>query len=446
MEPIQLTALIIFLTAIGLIIWRKVDGATIGIIGGILMVLFGVMNETEAFMFVDWNIITILFSTWIIAIYFEKSGIPQYLAVIMLKISRHNIALFVILVGAVAAFISMFVANVVVILMMAPIILHVTKKLKLASFPFIIFVGLSANFMGTALLLGDPPPQMLHSVSGIEFLEFIWQMGRPSSFLILTVTFALTAFLLYRFKYKKMYAGNAIDNEAIGEITSVDPREHIKNNRYAAIVTGGFLATILAMSFRQLIGFHLGFITLSGMIVLVLIMEIFQKRLESPSLEEVMSDLDWRTLFFYIALFVLVGGINHVGLIKMIANAMAPYIQSNLILGTTVLYWVTAPIAGLVEHDAYILVFLYLIRDLAGSVDINPWPLWWALEWSATIGSNLTVAGAPALFLTQCICEKEDSCKIDLKQFFSYTIPFVIINLIICFILTLVIWVIPFAL
>ena len=164
MELIQIIALIIFLVTIGLIIWGKIDRTVIGIIGTALMVLFGVMNETEAFMFVDWNVIAILFGIWIIALYFGKSGIPQYMAITMLKASGNNIALFLTLLGVLSGFLSMFVDNVVVILLMAPVVLYVTQKIKLASFPFIIFIGLSANFMGTALLLGDLPPQMLHSV------------------------------------------------------------------------------------------------------------------------------------------------------------------------------------------------------------------------------------------------------------------------------------------
>jgi len=149
------------------------------------MVITGVMTESEAFSFVDWNVIAILFGIWVIAAYFARTGIPEFLAVTMLRFSRRNVALFLVLLGTISAFISMFIDNVVVILLMAPVVIHVTKKLKLESFPFLIFVGLSANFMGTALLLGDLPPQMLHSISGIEFPEFIWQAGRPSSFPIL---------------------------------------------------------------------------------------------------------------------------------------------------------------------------------------------------------------------------------------------------------------------
>ncbi|MFC2007914.1 SLC13 family permease [Chloroflexota bacterium] len=445
METIQLVALIIFLVTIGLIIWGKIDRAVIGIIGVAIMVFSGVMDETKAFWFVDWNIIAILFGIWVIASYFGKSGIPKYLAVIMLRVSRNNIALFLVLLGTISAFISMFVDNVVVILMMAPVVLHITKEMRLDSFPFLIFLGLSANFMGTALLLGDLPPQMLHSVTGIEFSEFIWQMGRPSSFPILTITYLITAFLFYQFKFKKMYAASNLDNTAIGEIARTSPTECLKNKKFAVTVTIVFLATILGMAFREFTGLHLGFIAISGMILLVLIMEIFRGQLDSPSFSEVVGELDWTAIFFYITLFMLVGGINHVGIIAMIGDAIAPFVESSVILGTTVVYWVTAPIVGIVEHDAYILAFLHLIQNMAETANVNPWPFWWAVLWAGTLGSNLTVAGAPALLVAQNICEKEDSCKIGMNQFFSYTVPFVAITLVITFILALFIWIIPFA-
>jgi Na+/H+ antiporter NhaD/arsenite permease-like protein len=199
------------------------------------------------------------------------------------------------------------------------------------------------------------------------------------------------------------------------------------------------------MACRQFLGLYLGFIAVTGMIILVLITEIFGKKLDSPSFEQVITDLDWRALIFYIVLFILVGGIDHVGLIKALAEAMAPFFKQNLVIGGTILYWVTAPIVGIVEHDAYILAFLYLIRDLAASAQINPWPLWWLLLWAGTLGSNLTVAGAPALYVAQSVCEKEDTCRIGVGEFLSYSVSFAVISLAICFIFAMVVWVFPFA-
>jgi Na+/H+ antiporter NhaD/arsenite permease-like protein len=248
---------------------------------------------------------------------------------------------------------------------------------------------------------------------------------------------------MYQFKLKKLYAGFTPDSAAIAEIVGVNPADHIKNKKFAAVSVGMFLATILAMSFRQLTGLHLGFIALIGMMLLVLINEIFSKQLEGPSFEDVLGGLGWQALIFYIVLFVLVGAINHVGIIGMVAKALSGYFQQNLILGSTLLYWVTAPIVGIVEYDAYILAFLYLIKDIAVSASISPWPLWWALLWSGTLGSSLTLAGAPTLFVAQSLSEKEDSRKVQLKEFLSYSALFVGVSLVIQYVLLMLFWVIP---
>ena len=442
MESIKIMTLFIFLLTIGMIIWGKWDRAAIALMGAVFMVMLGTMTETEAFHAVNWDVIALLFGIWVIASYFGKTGVPQYLAVRILQFSGSNVSVFLVFMGIISGFISMFVDNVVVILMMAPIIFYITRKLKLNSLPFLIFVGLCANFMGSALLLGDLPPQMLHSISGMEFNQFVWFKGRPSSFPLLTATFLLTVLSMYRFKLRKLFGENSA---AIDEIVAVHPKEYVKNRAFTGVTIGVFLATIVAMSFRQAIGYHLGFIAIIGMAALVLVNEIWRMQLKGPTFEETLKELDLRALLFYIALFILVGGLSREGIIKTIADALAPYFKENLILGSTMLYWVTALIAGVVEHDAYILVFLNLIKNLAASAGIVPWPLWWALLWAGTLGSNLTVAGAPALFVAQSICERNEGYKIDLKEFLSYSVPFVVISLLVQYILTIIFWVLPFA-
>ena len=118
--------------------------------------------------------------------------------------------------------------------------------------------------------------------------------------------------------------------------------------------------------------------------------------------------------------------------------------KENLALGATVLYWVTIPIVGIVEHDAYILTFLYTIRDM-GQAGVDPWPLWWMLLWSGTLGSNLTIAGAPALYVANNICEREENRRIPLREFLRWSVIFTIISSAICYVFGMVIWVLPFA-
>ena len=443
MELIQIITSIIFLGSIVLVITGWIDSVIAAILGIIAMILFGVMTEVQAFQFVDWNVILILLSIWIISGYFGKSGVPDFLAAIALKMSKGNVAIFVTSVGMLAGFVSMLIDNVVVVLMFAPVVFHACRRFKFPAFGPVLFVGLCANFMGTAMLLGDLPPQMLHSVSGIEFGGFLWFSGRPSSFFILLISYIITTGFFY-WKFSKMYQGKVMDLSTMGE--EANYLEHIKDKRFAIIVCGVFLLTIIAMANRPVFGCCLGFIALCGAITLILIFEVFKEafHIEIPSLENVLSELDWRAIFFYVSLFSLVGGLEHSGVIKLIADWITPFIKSSLLAGSTLLYWVTVPIVGVVEHDAYILTMLYVIRDIGKEHGVNPWPLYWCLLWAGTLGSNLTIAGAPALFVAKNMGEKEDQRKVTLKEFFSYTVPYVIISLVFCYVPAILIWVLPF--
>jgi Na+/H+ antiporter NhaD/arsenite permease-like protein len=359
-----------------------------------------------------------------------------------LKISGGNVAVFVVGVGALAGIVSMLIDNVVVVLMFAPVIFHAYRRFNLPAFRPILFMALCANFMGTAMLLGDLPPQMLHSVTKIEFSGFIWYMGRPSSFFILLIAYVVTCVTFY-FKFRKEYASVAID---VIWVAGENPLDHIKDKPFAIITCVIFGLTILAMAFREFFGFHLGFIAMWGALASILLFTCFKDRftVEIPDVEEILKELDWRAVFFYVALFALVGGLEHAGVIKVVVAMITPMIKESLTIGSTVLYWVTAPIVGIVEHDAYILTMLYVIRDL-GTQGINPWPLYWMLLWAGTLGSNLTIAGAPALFVAKALSDKEDGRKSTLNEFLRMSVPYVLVSLLACYVPAMLIWVLPFA-
>jgi len=431
----QLLALIIFIATIGFVIWGVIDRAITALVGAVLMVVLGVLSEAEAFQAVDWNVIGILLGIWIIAGYFGESGIPTWLAGKALKASKGNPSTFILLTGFIAAMISMFVDNVVVVLMMAPIVLHLSRRLRFDPSPYVIFIALSANFMGTALLLGDLPPQLLHSVTGIEFLEFVWQQGRPSSFPILLLTFlAVLAYFRWRFKRERW---EGLRGEVEGSI---------KDRKLAIISVVGFTSTVGFMAARQMLGVALGFITISGAAATALAAEIserFSRGAGKPLFEKVLAELDWRAIFFYILLFVLVGGIEKAGIIRMLADWLAPYMIADVFTGVSILYWVTAPVVAVVEHDAYILTFLHVVRDLSTYHGVEAWPLYWALLWAGTLGSNLTIAGAPALYVALNICERE-GFPVTVRRLLAYSAPFVLVSLVTCYLLTLALWVAPY--
>ena len=445
MDSFQTITLVLFLVTISLVILRWIESVAAALMGVVAMVVAGSMSEVQAFQFVDWNVIMILISIWLIAGYFGKTGIPQYIAEYALRLSRGNIPLFVTLIGTLGGFLSMFIDNVVVVLMLAPVLFHIRRIYHFKGTGPLLFIGLCSNFMGTALLLGDLPPQMLHSVSGIEFGGFIWQLGRPSSFIILTITYLVVCTYFY-FKLRKTPLGEPPMDEESTQAMGGEKVVYIRDKRFAVIVCACFVLTIIGMSLRQYLGYKLGFIAFAGALLLVLVFEIFKKPLDMkvPDLEEMITELDWKAIGFYVSLFALVGGLEHARILKIVAVWLTPYIQESLLVGTTILYWVTVPIVAVVEHDAYILTILYVVRDLSETSGINPWPLYWALLWAGTLASNLTIAGAPALYVALTMGEREDGTKWSLRQFLGYSVPFVVVSLVVCYIVMVPIWILPF--
>src|SRR5688572_8273069 len=437
MELMQWLTLIVFAVTILAVVTNVIDSTAAGLIGVVVMVWMGVMTETDAFTLVDWNVMAILVSIWVIAGYFGKTGMPSWLSVQALRLSGGHPGMLVMILSMLAGVISMFVDNVVTILMMAPVALPLARALKIPAVPLVLMIGFSANFMGSALLLGDLPPQMLHSVAGVEFGDFIWHEGRPSSFPILMVTFVLTLAFMYWYGFRGV--GVRPKTVAAAGIDATIP-----DKLFATIVVAWFLLTVVAMAFRETLNVKLGFIALTGAISLVLVLEALGKRVKSPSFEEIVQELDWRAIFFYIALFALVGGLEKTHILDMLANALKPLFAENLALGTTLLYWITIPIVGLVEHDAYILTFLYTIRDL-GKEGIATWPLYWMLLWCGTLGSNLTIAGAPALYVALTIAEKEEGRKVSLGEFLKWSVAFTLVASAICYVIGMLIWVLPYA-
>ncbi len=437
MDFAQWLALGVFAVTILIVVTNAIDGTLAALIGVAVMIWLGVMNEAEAFGYVDWNVMAILVSIWLIAGYFGKSGVPSWLSVQALKLSGGRPGLLVMILTFLAGMISMFVDNVVTILMMAPVALPLARAMKIPAVPLVLMIGFGANFMGTALIIGDLPPQMLHSVAGAEFFDFIWQHGRPSSFPILVVTFIITLGAMYAYGFR--------GRPRVTDIGSLGIDAKIPNPLFATVVVAWFLGTVIAMSMREVIGVKLGFIALTGALSLVLALHFLGERVkEAPGFEEMVQELDWRAIFFYIALFALVGGLEKAHILDLLANAMKPMFAHSYALGATVLYWVTIPIVGLVEHDAYILTFLYTIKDL-GQAGIEPWPLYWMLLWSGTLGSNLTVAGAPALYVALSLAEKEEGRKVSLREFLSWSVPFTLVASFVCYVLGMLIWVLPYA-
>src|SRR5688572_28629974 len=260
---LQWMTLAVFAATILAIIVNKLDATVAALLGVAVMVWMGTMTEVEAAQLVDWNVMAILLGIWIIASYFGKTGVPSWLSVQSLRLSGGRPGLLIVVLSMLTGILSMFIDNVVCILMMAPVALPLARALKIPATPLVLMIGFSANFMGTALLLGDLPPQMLHSVAGAELFDFIWQHGRPSSFPILLTAFTITLAFMYVYGFRRIYAPTAERADSV--------KAEIAQPQFAFIAVGMFLLTLFAMAMREFLGVKLGFIALTGAVILVLI-------------------------------------------------------------------------------------------------------------------------------------------------------------------------------
>jgi len=388
--------------------------------------------------YVDWNIISILLGMWMISFLLTDSGVVEYLVQRVFGGARSVFGL-VFGMNILAGIVTLFVDNVLVVLLFVPLMIRLAKELGFDPVKSGIMVALSANFMGTALLLGDLPPQLLHVIFGAEFLDFIWMMNRPSSLIILLATFILTIIIVI----KILIRGVSHDQRIFRERTSVE-KIVIGDKTYFIVAISAFIAVIVLMSLRKPISDYLGYEVRLGVFPLFVatLSSIILVALRKTTFEKIVDEgIDLNAVLFYLSLFILVGTLEKTGVLNIIAESILPALGS-LVIGYTVIYWVSGAVSSVVEHDAYILVMLKILKLLYdnGSLD-NPWPFNWALLWAGTLGSNFTAAGAPALYVAFRLIEKDLGRRILPREIYMVTVPYALISLVICFFIGYIFWV-----
>ncbi|MCE4624409.1 MAG: permease [Desulfurococcales archaeon] len=425
-----LLGLTIFLVSVGLIVSRVVDEVSAALLGVVAMIILlkGYTVE-EAFGYIDWDIIAILLGMWIITGYMIKAGLAEWTVGKLLHVTR-DYRIIIVLLAIASGFLSILVDNVIVILIFGSVAAKLAKDAGGSIAKAIILVGLSANFMGTALLMGDLPPQLLHSVAGMEFLDFIVWRGAPSSFPLLTLTFLAVIYLYYK------------------TVMSSEPSEEVEeeygenvDRLLLAVSSAFFTATIIGMALRPRLGVPLGFITVTGAALLSITVEALRLRVKRlPSFKEIIEDVEWRALLFYASLFSLVGGLEASGALEAAAKGMLNALKGGVFEGYTTSFWTVALLSTFVEHDALLITFLYLMKEVAHSLPYHVEILYWGMAWSATLASNLTTAAAPALYVAVTLVEKETGEKLRGSQFIRLSAPFVVFSLVIHYLLTAILW------
>lgn len=402
---------LIFVIAYILIIAEKFDRTVVALSGASLMLLVKIFSQETGFKEIDLNTIGLLISMMIIVSITKRSGLFEYIAIKTVKIAKGEPVYIIIFLSLITGILSALLDNVTTILLVLPITLSVAKDLQINPVPFIFSEIFASNVGGTATLIGDPPNIMIGSSVGLTFIDFL----KNEAVIIFPILF-LTTYIFVLIYKKKLVAKNEVKEK----IMLMDENACIKDSKILikSLVVLGF--TILGFILHGALHYESATIAIAGAVVLLLISGV------KP--EKVLHEVEWKTIFFFVGLFIMVGAIKETGIIKMLAIGVLDLTKGDLVLTTIAILWVSAIASAFIDNIPFVATMIPLIKDLGALSGINLNPLWWALSLGACLGGNGTIIGASANVIATGMAE-EHGHKISFTKYFKIAFPVMLVTI-----------------
>ncbi len=374
--------------------------------GALLLVMTGVLSLKAAFMAVNWNVMGIFVGTLVIADSFMESRVPAFLAERIVNHSR-NTCWAILWICILASFISAFVENVATVLIMAPIALALSRKLKIDPTNMLIGIAISSNLQGTATLIGDPPSMLLGGFAKMNFMDFFFYKGKPSIFFAVQ-TGAVISFIVLYFIFRR--------HSEKAEIVGVEK----VRSWIPTVILVLLIAALACSSF-----FDTGFSYLAGEICMVFAIAtiIWEKWTNQKPIRKGVRALDWDTTFFLMGIFIIVGSITATGWIERIAQALCGIMGTNIFVGYTLLVFIAVVLSAFVDNVPFLAAMLPVAITISDKIGINPSLLLFGLLVGASLGGNITPIGASANIVA-CGLLKKEGYPVKFGRFVKIGLPF----------------------
>ncbi|AMV12097.1 hypothetical protein GT3570_14370 [Geobacillus thermoleovorans] len=392
-------AIAVFLVVYAIIISEKIHRAVIALLGAALMVIFGIVDIEKAFTHhIEWGTITLLIGMMILVGITSKSGFFQYMAIKAAKLAKGRPVRILVMLSLLTGLLSAFLDNVTTVLLVVPVTFSITRMLQVNPVPYLISEVLLSNIGGTATLIGDPPNIMIGSANKhLDFNAFLFNLT-PIVIVIAIVTVALLAFV-----YRKQLKTDPALIQKLIELRDADYIQDAKLMRKSVAVLG---LTILGFIFHSVIHVDAAVIAMTGAVVLMLI------AVPEHELEDVFHSIEWGTIFFFAGLFVLVGGLVDIGLIKSLAEKTLDVTGGDISTAAYFILWLSGVASATIDNIPFVATMIPLIQDMAVGMGLSPDApqidvLWWALSLGACLGGNGTLIGASANVIVAGIASRE---------------------------------------
>ena len=348
-------------------------------------------------------------------------GFFRWLCLHLAKLVHYNVVLILVTFMLLSGFLSMFIDSITVLLFLAMVTIELARMLKFDPIPVIIAEIFAANCGGAATMSGDPPNIIIGTSFGYTFADFFVNTG-PIAWagMILTLAFFYFAFRKVLSKPKD----SSVDIEQLPE-----PNEAIINPSLFKINTGIFVMIVALIVTHAETGLS---VALIGCIAAVVTMIAANK-----DALHIVKGVDWRTLVFFIGLFICVGGLEATGVLEMLANYIETVSQGDIIIVITLILWVSAIASAIVDNIPFAATMVPVIARLAQSTGIPLTTLSWTLALGTDIGGNATPIGASANVVGTAVAERE-GYPISWGRFMKFALPGMIMVMALCNVLLIV--------
>lgn len=408
----ELVPSLVFGGALVLLAFELTHRTKIALAGAGIIVLIGALEFEAAIEAIDWATLGLLVGMMIIVKVTERTGIFTYLALRVGQISKGRPLRLTFLMAGVTGLLSAFLDNLTAILMVVPITISLAELLRISPIPLVIVEIIGANIGGTATLIGDPPNIMIGSaVEELGFSDFIITLAPISAVALLAASASM--YLMFR-------RDITVNPEDAARIFGLDPAKAVSGKPYVKRSLAVLAGTLLLFFLHSQLGLEPAFVALAGATVLLIV--------ATDDVEEAFDGVEWATIFFFIGLFVMVGALEHVGVIERIAEGLRDLTGSSQRVQTVAILWGGALGSAVVDNIPFTAAMIPVVEHIEESAGSFEDARWWALSIGACFGGNATAIAAAANVAAFGLMERAEH-PITFVQFLKVGLPVTFLSL-----------------
>jgi Na+/H+ antiporter NhaD/arsenite permease-like protein len=372
------------------IMTEKLNRAIVALVGAGLMISLGLLNQEQAVEGIDFNTLALLTGMMLIVAIARRSGIFQYVAIVSAKAARASPGGILAMLGIVTALLSALLDNVTTVLLIAPVTLVICRELNVKAYPFLFTEIFASNIGGTATLIGDPPNIIIGSAANLSFMDFLYALT-PVVLVILLVN-CLAIHLIWG---RSMVA----TADARARVMALDHRDAITDRPLMQKSLFVIALVIVGFVMARFLGLEAGTIALFGAAILLMLINVGRSAEDQHHhLIESFNEVEWITIFFFVGLFIVVAGVEHAGLLKILADWLIGISGGEMHTLGLAMLWVSAILSAIIDNIPFVATMIPVIQNMAPTFGGEQalLPLWWALSLGACLGGNGTLIGASA--------------------------------------------------